>query len=143
MALIQAQSEMHSALDQAERSVAATGRALLTGDADQVRSATRDLHDSAHALARVLRGVDSQSALDAHEPSRGAWPSQHRGRSVHDRLVQVARDISMQREALLRRSAVVDRAVQSLLPQLQPSTYTGALGRYAGRALPGSAFRTV
>ncbi len=125
MAFIQAQSEVHHALDQAERSVAATSQALLEGNPEQVRAATCEMHDSAHALALMLRGVDNGAAL------RDA---------VRERLARVARDIAMQREALLRRSAAVDRSVQSLLPQSQPSTYGGALGRYAGRNMSGSAF---
>jgi len=124
------QSEVRNALDQAERSVGATGQALLLGDPDRVRAATRELHDGAHALALALRGVGGGTALAA---------------SLRDRLVTVARDIGIQREALLRRSAVVDRALQSLVPQspTQSSTYCGALGRYAGRAAAAPAFRTV
>ncbi len=112
MAFIQAQSEVHHALDQAERSVAATSQALLEGNPEQVRAATGEMHDSAHALALMLRGVDNGVAL---------------------------RDAVRERP-LLRRSAAVDRSVQSLLPQSQPSTYGGALGRYAGRNMSGSAF---
>ena len=127
MAFIPAQLEVHQALDQAERSVAATGQALLMGEPEQVHSATRELHDSAHALALVLRGVDGGAELVG---------------AVRERLARVARDIVMQRQALLRRSAAVDRSVQSLLPQVEPSTYTGALGRYASRTLSGSVFRS-
>ncbi len=127
MAFIAAQSEIHQALAQAERSVAATGQALLQGLPEQVQVAARELHDSAHALALALRGVDGGAAL---------------AQAVRDRLVRVARDIAMQREALLRRSAVVERSLQSLVPQQgQASTYTGALGRYGGPAAAASAFR--
>lgn len=123
MAAIPAQSDaVHHALDQAERGVAATGQALLQGDPEQVHLATRALHDSAHALALVLRTFDN---------SAGA---------VRDRLMRVARDVAMQREALLRRSAAVDRCVQSLLPQVQQKTYADELGRYAARSLRRPAF---
>lgn len=123
-----AHSDVHDALDQAERSVAATGQALLDGVPEHLHCATRELHDSAHALALVLRGVDGGATL-AH--------------SARDRLIRVARAIGHQREALLRRSAVVERSLQTLVPQQQQSsTYTGALGRYAGRAASTSAFRT-
>ena len=78
-------------------------------------------------LALALRGVDGGAAL---------------AQVVRDRLVSVARDIAMQREALLRRSAVVERSLQTLVPQQgQASTYAGALGRYGGRAAAASAFR--
>ena len=123
------QSEIQDALDQAERGVAATGQALLLGDPQRVQAATLELHDSAHALALALRGVEGGATLAA---------------SLRDRLVNVARDIGVQREALLRRSAVVDRSLQSLVPQtpIQTSTYSSALGRYAGRAASASTFRT-
>ena len=121
-----AQAEFDAALNLAERSVAATGQALVLGIAEQVHAATRELHDSAHALALVLRGVDGGAAL---------------GGAARERLVRVARDIAQQREALLRRSAVVERSLQSLVPQRgQSSTYAGALGRYAGRAASATAF---
>ncbi len=123
-----AQSEIHDALDWAERSVATTGRALEQGIADQVHAAARDLHDSAHALALVLRGVDGGAGL---------------GEAARQRLVPVARDIARQREALLRRSAVVERALQTLVPQRsRSSTYATALGRYAGRAASRPGLRT-
>ncbi len=116
MPLITLHPDIHQALGQAERSVAATGQALVQGIPEQVHAATRDLHDSAHALALVLRGVDGISTVA--EP-------------VRDRLVRVARDIAMQREALLRRSAAVEQSLQSLVPQSQAATYSGALSRYA------------
>lgn len=128
MAFIAAQREVHEALDQAERSVAATGKALVQGIAEQVHAAARELHDSAHALALVLRGADGGAAL---------------GEAARERLVCVARDIARQREALLRRSAVVERSLQTLVPQRsQSSTYADAIGRYAGRAAPSTGFRS-
>lgn len=127
MPFITAQTEVHFALDQAERSVAATGQALVQGLPDKVQTATHELHDSAHALALVLRGVDGGAALTG---------------ALRSRLVRVAQDIAMQREALLRRSAMVELSLQSLMPQTQSSTYAGALGRYAGRAASTAGFRT-
>lgn len=122
MPLTAAESNIHAALDWAERSVAATGRALEQGLADQVHAAARELHDSAHALALALRAVDGGAAL---------------GQAARQRLVRVARAIARQREALLRRSAVVERSLQTLVPQRsQSSTYAAALGRYGGRAAP-------
>jgi hypothetical protein len=128
MPFIAVNREVQLALDQAERSVAATGQALVLGNPDKVHSATRDLHDSAHALALVLRGADSGAAMAA---------------SLRGRLVRVAQGIAMQREALLRRSAAVELSLKSLMPQQnQSATYAGALGRYAGRAASSQVFRT-
>ena len=121
------QLEVQNALAQAERSVAATGQALLLGEPQRVHAATHELHDCAHALALALRGVGRGATLAA---------------SLRERLVRVAQTIAMQREALLRRSASVERSLQSLIPQTQSSTYSGALGRYAGRAASGAAFRS-
>ena len=128
MPLFTLHPDIEEALAQAERSVAATGLALMQGVPDQVQSATRDLHDSAHALALVLRGVDGVSGM---------------AEGLRERLVRVARDIAMQREALLRRSAAVEQSLQSLVPQTRAATYSGALARYTrdgnGRA---AAFRS-
>lgn len=117
MPLITLHPDIEEALSQAERSVAATGKALVQGFPELVHAATRDLHDSAHALALALRGVDGLSTMAA---------------PVRDRLVNVARDIAMQREALLRRSAAVEQSLHSLVPQTRADTYSGALSRYAG-----------
>ncbi len=128
MPLIILHTEIQQALSQAERSVAATGQALVQGVPELVHAATQDLHDSAHALALVLRGVDSVSTM---------------AKPVRDRLICVARDIAMQREALLRRSAAVAQSLHSLVPQTQADTYSGALSRYArGGAGKASAFRS-
>ncbi len=116
MPLIALHSDIQEALSQAEHSVAATGQALVQGIPERVHTATQDLHDSAHALALVLRGVDGLSNM---------------AKPVRDRLVSVARDIAMQREALLRRSAAVEQSLQSLVPQTRADTYSGALSRYA------------
>lgn len=128
MPLFAAYPEIQEALAQAERSVAATGQALIEGVPEKVHAATRDLHDSAHALALVLRGVDGFSDM---------------AEALRDRLVRVARDIAMQREALLRRSAAVQQSLHSLVPQTRSDTYSGALSRYArGGAGKSAAFRS-
>ncbi|MEO8542360.1 MAG: hypothetical protein ABJA49_05420 [Betaproteobacteria bacterium] len=116
MPLISLHPDIQQALAQAERSVVATGQALLKGVPEQVHAATRDLYDSAHALALVLRGIDGVSAMRE---------------ALRERLVRVARDIAMQREALLRRSAAVEQSLHSLVPQTRSDTYSGALARYA------------
>jgi hypothetical protein len=128
MPLFTAYPEIEEALAQAERSVAATGQALIEGVPEKVHAATRDLHDSAHALALVLRGVDGLSGM---------------AEALRERLVRVARDIAMQREALLRRSAAVQQSLHSLVPQTRSDTYSGALSRYArGGAGKSAAFRS-
>jgi hypothetical protein len=128
MPLFTAYPEIEEALAQAEHSVAATGQALIEGVPEKVHAATRDLHDSAHALALVLRGVDGLSGM---------------AEALRERLVRVARDIAMQREALLRRSAAVQQSLHSLVPQTRSDTYSGALSRYArGGAGKSAAFRS-
>ncbi len=128
MPFITLHPDIQEALSQAEQSVAATGHALVQGIPQLLHAATRDLHDSAHALALVLRGVDGLS---------------HMAEPLRERLIRVARDIAMQREALLRRSAAVEQSLQSLVPETRSNTYSGALSRYA-RAGAGKAavFRT-
>lgn len=116
MPLLTLHPDIQEALAQAERSVAATGLALVQGVPEQVQAATRDLHDSAHALALVLRSVDGIVSM---------------ADGVRERLIRVARDIAMQREALLRRSAAVEQSLHSLVPQARSDTYSGALARYA------------
>ena len=128
MPLITVNPDIEEALAQAERSVTATGQALVHGVPELVHAATQELHDCAHALALALRGVHAGSGMVE---------------AVRERLVRVARDIALQREALLRRSAAVEQSLLSLVPQTRSDTYSGALARYArGGAGKSAAFRS-
>ncbi len=116
---------LSQSLTQAEKCVSVVSQALIQGQADMVESATRELHDSVHALALVLRPLAPLSMLAPQ---------------TRDRLDAVAQAIAMQREALLRRSAAIDRSVLSLVPQTRTNTYAQALGRYARAPTRAGAF---
>ena len=109
-----------AALLEAENCVGAVSQALLTGDPDGLESASRSLHDAALALSAMLQGQRGRAPTDA---------------AFKKRLGQVLLNLGMQREALLRRSAMVERSLNSIVPATRASTYGGT---YAG-ATAGSA----
>lgn len=110
--------DIEATLALAERSVYAVSQALLQGQPDLVESATRDLQQASLTLSSVLQGLKGKTSRD---------------QQLRQRLGKVVRGISMQREALLRRSAVVEMALHSMLPATRTPTYGGAApySRYA------------
>ena len=109
-------SELQVTLSLAERCLTAVSQALLHGQPDLLEAASRDLHQAAHQLSGVLRGRSGQTALD---------------QSFKSRLGAVARGMAMQREACVRRLAVVERSLHSVIPSTRPATYAAAVGSYA------------
>ena len=56
------------------------------------------------------------------------------------RLRRLGQDLAMQREACLRRFAVVDRALNSMIPSTRANTYAGGAGPYGRQARRSGAF---
>jgi len=113
-------SPTSSALLEAENCASAVSEALLAGDADGLEAASRSLHQAALALSAMLQGQRGRPPADS---------------AFKQRLGQVLATLGMQREALLRRSAMVERSLNSIVPATRASTYGGAYtGTTAGSA---------
>ena len=124
-----APSELHLTLEWAEVCLAAVSHALVQGQPDLLRAAVGDLHASAHKLSLVLQGGQGATAFA-------------RGVGLGTRLRAVAQALAMQREACVRRLAVVERSLHAVIPSTRPSTYGGAVGAYGRGGKQGGAFRT-
>ncbi len=119
--------DIQSALSLAEFCARAVSQALLDGDPAAVEAASRDLHRSSLSLAGAL------------QPRQGKLTQ---APEVRERLATVVQNMAMHREALLRRSAMVERSLHSIVPATRKSTYGGA-APYGHNPKQSGAFRLL
>ena len=77
-----------------------------------------------------------QAALDFSAFMERTGAAAHAGPQLRVRLKKIATQIGMQRENLLRRSALIERGLNALLPSTQKTTYApgGRASMYGGFA---------
>ena len=113
--------EIGTCLARAEDSMLAVSHALVQGEPDLLEAASRALHQSAQSL--------SDACLAAPGMTDGiAYGMVDKG--LKQRLVAVVQGMALQREACVRRLAVVERALHGVIPATRPSTYGTATGPY-------------
>ncbi|MGA0571395.1 hypothetical protein ACO2Q9_11815 [Variovorax sp. VNK109] len=95
-------SDAESALVRVEQQIEVVGDAVRTGEPEKLEMASHQLRNAALALSHVLDA--SPSAM-------------HLARPLAQRLDQAVRLIGLQREQLARRSALVERALSTVLPE--------------------------
>jgi len=113
-------------LSLAETRSRAVSQALLTGEPDQLAVHSADLQQVVQVLSNSLQQAQVRAGLDSR---------------ARQRLRRLGQDLVQQREACLRRSAVVDRALQSLMPASQSATYGGGATPYGQQARRTGAFK--
>ena len=123
-----ASNDALASLVAAEHCAHAVSQALLAGDPAHIEASSRELQQAALALSDLLQGARGQRT---HEPA------------FRQRLGGVLTSLGMQREALLRRSAVVERALHSIVPATRPSTYAGSARSYGHNAKQSGAFKLL
>ncbi|MEO8858435.1 MAG: hypothetical protein ABI343_15745 [Burkholderiaceae bacterium] len=121
-------ADLHASLALAETCCTAVSKALLEGEPEAIEDAARDLQQASLALAGML------PSRHGHALPNGA---------LKLRLSKVAQSLSLQREALLRRAAVVERALHSIVPATQASTYAGNATPYGRGARQTGAFKLL
>jgi len=117
-----------SALVVAETCASAVSMALLAGDPVAIEAASRELRQAALALSGLLQGAHGKPASDP---------------DFRRRLGRVLASLGMQREALLRRSAVVEHSLHSIVPATRSSTYAGSTRSYGYNAKQSGAFKLL
>ncbi len=122
-----AANQVEAALKSAELSQRAVAQALLAGQADLLEAAAADLQRAASALSDAVLAVNGAIQLRA---------------PLGQRVVAVARGMVMYREACLRRGAMVQRSLHSILPDSGSATY-GVTGPYAKPARQSGAFKLL
>jgi hypothetical protein len=120
---------VEATLARAESGLEAVASALLLGRPDAMESAARALHQAAVELTSVVSGMRGQPLQDP---------------SLTKRIEAVSRGLVIWREACLRRCAVVERSLHSILPATRnASTYGGPAGPYARNARQSGAFKVL
>ena len=112
----------------AENCAHALSQALLAGDPARIEATSRELQQTALALSGLLQGARGKRANDP---------------AFRQRLGRVLASLGMQREALLRRSAVVERSLHSIVPATRSSTYAGSARSYGHNARQTGAFKLL
>lgn len=123
-----ASSDIQATLALTELCAGAVSKALLNAEPDVIESAARDLHRVSLSLAGLLQSRHGTAAQAA---------------DFKQRLGQVLRDMALQREALLRRSAMVERSLHSIVPAARATTYAGGATPYGRNARQSGAFKLL
>ena len=119
---------VHAALTLAEECAGLVSQALLKGEPAAIESAAHGLHRASLSLSGLLQGHPAITVVD---------------RDFRSRLGKVAQHMAMQREALLRRSAVVERSLHSLVPATRVTTYAGGATPYGHQVRQSGAFKLL
>ena len=123
-----ASNDALASLVAAENCASAVSKALLAGDPAHIEVTSRELQQAALALSDMLQGPRGKRAND---------------QDFRRRLGRVLASLGMQREALLRRSAVIERSLHSIVPATRASTYAGSARSYGHNARQSGAFKLL
>lgn len=121
-------AEFEKMLTQIERQCQALAVAVSQGDPDEV---------CVSSAAFQKLAVDT-SHFFASQPSQA-----HTSLTDRARLKQIAKSLALQREQLIRRSAVNERALQALVPATSEASYAQLAGPYGGAVRQSGAFRLL
>ncbi|MBL8335449.1 MAG: hypothetical protein JNM97_01635 [Rhodoferax sp.] len=102
--------------------------ALLAGAPDQTAVLSSDLHQVVQALNASLQTGAARASLDPRS---------------RQRLRRLGQEMAQQREACLRRSAVVERSLNSIIPATRTTTYGGGATPYGASARRSGAFKLI
>ena len=114
----------------AERCSQVLAAALLDGQPDRVAASAVDMQHATTALSGALQGAQ-----------RGGGKV---GQALQQRLRRLGQELVLQREACLRRSAFVDRSLNSIIPASRSMTYCGSVtSPYGKQARSSGAFGRI
>lgn len=97
---------------------------------------------SGEPLALVAAsGALRQAAMNFAALLQRLTPAERRHKELKLRLKRLADGLVFQRESLIRRSVLVDRALNAMVPATRNSTYTQSAGPYGSPAKQTGAFK--
>jgi hypothetical protein len=121
--------QLLNGLAAAERCSQVLAAALLDGQPDRVAAAAVQMQHATTALSGALQLAQRGGNVD---------------RALQQRLHRLGQDFALQREGCLRRSAFVDRALNSIIPSSRNTTYSGtAISPYGKQARSSGAFGRI
>lgn len=111
-----------------EKQCDAVTAAAMNGNPTALQTASLALRQAAVDFSGLLEGAALPVALT---------------RKLRLRLKRLAGEIAGQRECLVRRSVVVERALHAMVPATQNTTYAAATKPYAGTVRQTGAFKML
>lgn len=120
--------DIENALSRIESQCAALSTAVNSGDPVALESASK-----------VLR----QAAVDFSGLLGGLAPGVASGVELKARLKKLSSTLAIQRESVIRRTVVIERALHAMVPATRESTYAQSGNPYAGAGRQTGAFKLL
>lgn len=117
---------LEAALQNIEKQFGAVSAALVSGEPVALESASAALR---------------QASIDMSTLVQRLTPADQKDSQLAARLKVLAEGLLERRAILLRRSALVERALNTILPTTQNGTYASAAGAYGNPAKSSGAFK--
>lgn len=121
-------TRMEAALVDVERQLSDVADALVTGDPLSLQAASNSLRQAALDFAGLVQGL---TRADLKDPT------------LQNRVKKLAEGMASHREGLVRRSAMVERQLNALVPATQNNTYTQAGRGYGSSGKQTGAFKVL
>lgn len=119
---------LEQALTEAELKFDAVSAALVQGEPLVLASASTELR---------------QTALDLSALVQGLTPFERNNKKLTQRLKRLAAGLAFQRESLIRRTVLVERALHAIVPATRSATYAQAGAPYASTGKQSGAFKLL
>jgi hypothetical protein len=120
--------EIEKPLSRIESQYDALSTAVNSGDPAVLESTGVALRQAAVEFSSLLEGLATKGQID---------------RELKARLKKLAKGLAVQRESLIRRTVVVERALHAMVPATRESTYAQNSGPYAGAGRQSGAFKLL
>ena len=117
---------LENALSQAEKTLTEVSAALVSGEPSAVLSASAAL---------------KLATLDCAQLMQRLTPEDLKNPTLKLRLKIIAAGLAVRRESLIRRSVLVERALNAVVPATRNTTYAAAAGPYGTAAKSSGSFR--
>lgn len=118
--------DLQSALASIERDLHGMSEALISGDPQALASAS---------------GALRQGAIDFSQLLQRLSPAQRQSKLLQARLKKIASDLAIRRESLIRRTVLVERALNAVVPATRSTTYAKTAGPYGAPGKSSGSFK--
>lgn len=119
---------MQAALAKIESQLYLVSAALIDGEPGKLQSVAMSLCEASREMHGLLSGINGMHELD---------------QGFHARLNAVNESMKALREGLSRRTVLVERALHSMLPSAQASSYDQSAGTYGRPGRQSGAFKVL
>ena len=119
---------LENALSAAELKFNEVSQALVSGEPLALAAASAALRQAGLDLSALLPGLP---AIERHHPT------------LTSRLTRLSTGMADQRESLIRRAVLTERALNAIVPATRSATYASAAGPYGSLARQTGAFKVL